>query len=44
MHSSKGAKKTGRISRFVVGAFLCIAALTPSLAQVSRYDEKQCLA
>ena len=41
MHSSDSAKRSKTATRLVTTAALCLAALTPSLAQVSRYDEKQ---
>ena len=41
MYSINSAKGTRSTSRLLAAAFLCLAALTPSLAQVSRYDEKQ---
>jgi protein SCO1 len=41
MHSSKSAKRIGTVARIAGASLLCLVALTPSLAQVSRYDEKQ---
>lgn len=41
MYSSDSAKRIGIVARVATAMFLCLAALTPSLAQVSRYDEKQ---
>jgi len=41
MNSSNSAKGMRTATRLVTTAFLCLAALTPSLAQVSRYAEKQ---
>jgi len=41
MHSSNSAKRIGTAARIAGAALLCLGALTPSLAQVSRYDEKQ---
>ena len=41
MHSSYSAKRIGTAARIAGAALLCLGALTPSLAQVSRYDEKQ---
>ena len=41
MNSSNSAKRMRMAAQLVTTAFLCLAALPPSLAQVSRYDEKQ---
>ena len=41
MHSSNSTAAIRKTARIAATAFLCLAALTPSLAQVSRYDEKQ---
>jgi len=41
MHSSHSAKRIGMVARVAGTALLCLGALTPALAQVSRYDEKQ---
>lgn len=41
MHSSNSAKSFRSASQLLATAFLCLVTLTPSLAQVSRYDEKQ---
>lgn len=41
MSSSNSAKRMGTATLMVTTTFLCLAALTPCLAQVSRYDEKQ---
>lgn len=41
MHSSNSANSIGTVARTAAAALLCFCALTPSLAQVSRYDEKQ---
>jgi protein SCO1/2 len=41
MNSNNSANSIGTVARIAAAAFLCLAALTPSLAQVSRYDEKQ---
>jgi protein SCO1 len=41
MNSNNSANSIGTVARIAAAAFLCFAALTPSLAQVSRYDEKQ---
>lgn len=41
MHSSNSAKRIGSVARIAGAALLCLCALTPSMAQVSRYDEKQ---
>ena len=41
MSSNNSAKRTGTAARIAAAALLSLAALTPSMAQVSRYDEKQ---
>ncbi|WP_109488226.1 SCO family protein [Occallatibacter savannae] len=41
MYSTNSAKKTRTVTRLAATALLCLAALTASQAQVSRYDEKQ---
>jgi len=41
MNSGNSTAITRKAARITAVAFLCLAALTPSLAQVSRYDEKQ---
>jgi protein SCO1 len=41
MKRTNSTEILGRTARGAATALLCLAALTPSLAQVSRYDEKQ---
>ena len=41
MHSINSTERLGWTARIAAAALLSLAALTPSLAQVSRYDEKQ---
>src|SRR4051794_9054427 len=41
MHTNNSANSIGTVARIAAALLLSLAALTPSLAQVSRYDEKQ---